>query len=100
MDPEPASGVGSAWSEGVLSEDRADPACDRQAGQAVCDALQRGHRMSQERRDEQLTIRIPKRIREALEAQADQERRSVADVINNLLEEYYSAKPREGARRR
>jgi hypothetical protein len=59
-----------------------------------------GQRMSQELRDHQLTIRIPQRIRDALEAQADEERRTVADVINNLLEEHYPAKPREGARRR
>jgi hypothetical protein len=54
--------------------------------------------MSQEPRDNQLTIRIPQRIRDALEAQATHERRTVADVINNLLEEHYPVE-REGRRR-
>jgi predicted HicB family RNase H-like nuclease len=45
--------------------------------------------VSQELRDRQLTIRIPQRIHDAIEAQADAERRSVADVINNALEKLY-----------
>jgi predicted HicB family RNase H-like nuclease len=43
----------------------------------------------QEPRNRQLTIRIPQRIHEAIEAQADTERRSVADIINNALEKLY-----------
>jgi hypothetical protein len=54
--------------------------------------------MSQELRDHQLTIRIPQRIRAAIDAQAERERRTVADVVNNLLEEHYPS--REGARRK
>jgi hypothetical protein len=56
--------------------------------------------VSQELRDNQLTIRIPQRIRDMVEEQAARERRTVADVINNLLDERYPAPPREGARRR
>jgi hypothetical protein len=41
------------------------------------------------RRDHQLTIRIPQRIRDAIAAQADAERRSLADVLNNIFEELY-----------
>jgi len=47
--------------------------------------------VSQEPRDHQLTIRIPQRIRAALDAQAALERRTVADVLNNLLEAHYPA---------
>lgn len=53
-----------------------------------------------EPRDNQLTIRIPQRIRDEIEEQAERERRTVADVINNLLEQHYPPTPREGARRR
>ena len=57
--------------------------------------------MSQELRDHQLTIRIPQRIRDALEAQATRERRSVADVANNIFEQHYPVTPtKERARRR
>ena len=45
--------------------------------------------MSQERRDHQLSIRIPQRIRDAIAVQAEHERRSVADVVNNMLAEQY-----------
>lgn len=54
--------------------------------------------MAHEARDHQLTIRIPQRIRDALDAQADRERRTVADIVNNLLEEHYPIE-REGRRR-
>lgn len=47
------------------------------------------HAMAQEPRDHQMSIRIPLRIREALNAQAKQERRSASDVINKLLEGCY-----------
>jgi hypothetical protein len=52
---------------------------------------------SQEARGHQLTIRIPQRIRDALDAQATRERRTVADVVNNMFEEHY---PAERERRR
>jgi hypothetical protein len=56
--------------------------------------------VAQEPRDHQLTIRIPQRIRDAIGAQAEAERRTVADVVNNLLEERYPpVPPREKARR-
>jgi predicted DNA-binding protein len=42
--------------------------------------------MSRERRDCQITIRMPKRFHKALEAQAEAERRTVADIVNNLVE--------------
>jgi hypothetical protein len=45
--------------------------------------------MSQELRDHQLTIRIPQRIRDALDAQAEAERRTVAAVLNNILAKLY-----------
>ena len=41
--------------------------------------------MAQEPRDDQLSVRIPSRIREALEARAESERRSVADIVNNIF---------------
>jgi hypothetical protein len=56
-------------------------------------------RVSQEPRDNQLTIRIPQRIRDAIDAQAEAERRTTADVVNNILEEHYPVTSREKARR-
>jgi predicted HicB family RNase H-like nuclease len=56
--------------------------------------------MSQERRDHQLTIRIPQRIRDAIGAQAEAERRSVADVVNNALATLYPAPAPKERRRR
>jgi hypothetical protein len=47
------------------------------------------HPMSLEPRDHQLTIRIPLRIREAIEADATTEGRTVADVVNNVLAARY-----------
>lgn len=48
-----------------------------------------------------MTIRIPQRIRDAIDAQAEVERRSVADVVNNVLEARYPAPaPRKRAHRR
>lgn len=55
--------------------------------------------VAQEPRDNRLTIRIPQRIRDALEAQAKDERRTMADVINNLLGERYPVVSREKTRR-
>lgn len=49
-----------------------------------------------ESRDHQLTIRIPLRIRASLDEQAERERRTVADVLNNLLEEYYAVERDKG----
>ena len=56
--------------------------------------------MSKERRDHQLTIRIPQRIRDAIGAQADKEQRSVADVVNNVLTAQYPAPAPKERRRR
>jgi hypothetical protein len=42
-----------------------------------------------EARDHQLTIRIPKRMRAALEIEATHERRTVADVVNDMLAARY-----------
>ena len=47
--------------------------------------------MAQELRDHQLTIRIPKRIRVAIDEHAERERRTVADVVNNALAALYPA---------
>jgi len=44
-----------------------------------------------ERRDHQISIRIPRRIREAIAAQAVAERRSFADVVNNIFEQHFPA---------
>ncbi|HSX23392.1 MAG TPA: hypothetical protein VLE97_11515 [Gaiellaceae bacterium] len=56
--------------------------------------------MARELRDHQLSVRIPVRIYEALEALAEAERRTVADVVNNMLEERFPvASPKEKARR-
>jgi len=57
--------------------------------------------MAQEPRDHQMSIRIPRRIRDALDGQAKHERRSAADIINNLLADYYPprASSEEGRRK-
>jgi len=52
-----------------------------------------------EPRDHQLTIRIPQRIRDAIDAQAEAERRTTADIINNILEERYPATTERSRRR-
>jgi hypothetical protein len=57
-------------------------------------------REARELRDHRLTIRIPQRIRDALEAQATRERRTVADVANNLFEAHYPASASRERRRR
>ena len=59
-----------------------------------------GTAMSQERRNHQLTIRIPQRIRDAIAAQAEHESRSVADVVNNVLAERYPDPASKERRRR
>lgn len=38
-----------------------------------------------ERRDERITIRIPSSLREALDREAEAQRRSVADVVTIIL---------------
>ena len=58
-----------------------------------------GTRVSQEPRNHQLTLRIPQRIRDAIDARADHEHRSVADVINNILSESFPIPPGRGRRR-
>jgi predicted HicB family RNase H-like nuclease len=49
-----------------------------------------------DKRDQQLTVRIPKRLREALDREAEADRRSVADVIVNMLEDRYGKRARGG----
>ena len=44
-------------------------------------------------RDAQLTVRIPKRLRLALERDADEHRRTLADILCGLLERQYGAPP-------
>lgn len=46
-------------------------------------------------RDHQFTLRIPTRIRKALEQEAERERRSIADLINLILEDRYAKLPRK-----
>lgn len=56
--------------------------------------------MAQERRDYQLTIRIPKRIRAAIGAKAEGEQRSVADIVNHILAEIFPVSPTKDKGRR
>lgn len=53
-----------------------------------------------ELRNRQLTIRIPRRIRDAIAVQAERERRTVADVVNNMFEERFPAPASKTGRRR
>lgn len=45
--------------------------------------------MRRQLRKHQLSVRIPRQIYAALKKQAESERRTVADVLNNMLEERY-----------
>jgi hypothetical protein len=56
--------------------------------------------VAQERRDYQLTIRIPKRIRAAIGAKAEGEQRSVADIVNHILAEIFPVSPTKDKGRR
>jgi uncharacterized protein (DUF1778 family) len=49
-----------------------------------------------EKRDQQLTIRIPRRLRDALDREAEADRRSVADIVVNMLEDRYAKRARAG----
>jgi hypothetical protein len=49
-----------------------------------------------EKRDHQMTIRIPKRLRDSLNREAEEDRRSVADIVVNLLEDRYGRRTRGG----
>lgn len=49
------------------------------------------HCMASETRDCQLTVRIPRRIRDALGLEADGKRRTLADIVNNALANRYPA---------
>ena len=51
--------------------------------------------MTRNIRDHQLTIRIPQRLRDELETEADRDHRSVADIINIMLEQRYPPVPRQ-----
>jgi predicted HicB family RNase H-like nuclease len=54
--------------------------------------------VAQEQRNYQMTIRIPKRIHRLIKIQADDEQRSVADIVNHVLAAHCAA--RDGARSR
>ena len=58
--------------------------------------------VTRKRRDNQLTVRIPQQLRDAIDVQAERERRTVADVVNNVMEAHYAvlAAARERGRRR
>jgi hypothetical protein len=58
--------------------------------------------VSQERRNHQLSIRIPRRVWEAIEAQAERERRTASDVVNNIFAGSFPAPstPAKRSRRR
>ena len=49
-----------------------------------------------EKRDHQLTIRLPKRLRDSLEREAEADRRSVADIVVNMIEDRYAKRARRG----
>jgi hypothetical protein len=55
--------------------------------------------MPVEPRGHQLTVRILQRIRDAMEAQATAEQRTVADVVNIVLADRYPEQPRRHTRR-
>jgi hypothetical protein len=48
--------------------------------------------MPRETRDSQLTIRIPQRLRDAIDRECESEQRTAADVVVLALEERYGAK--------
>jgi len=47
-----------------------------------------------------MTIRIPRRIRDAIEARAEREERSAADVVNKILAESFPAVSAKDAKAR
>lgn len=49
--------------------------------------------MSQEPRENQLTIRIPQRVRDAIDARADRDNCTIADVVNAILAESFPIAP-------
>jgi len=58
------------------------------------------HYMTQERRDQRLSARVPRRIYDALVTRANAERRTIADVLNNILVEVFpSSSAKDKARR-
>jgi hypothetical protein len=46
--------------------------------------------MTKERRDEKITIRLPGSLLKAIEAEAERDRRSVADVVVLALEDRFA----------
>jgi hypothetical protein len=63
----------------------------------ACNALQWDAVLRRaEKRDHQLTIRIPKRLRDALAREAEADRRSVADIVVNMLEDRYGRRTGRG----
>jgi hypothetical protein len=55
--------------------------------------------VAQEQRNHQMTVRIPKRIHGLIKVQAEDERRSVADIVNHVLAAHYSARDNARSRR-
>lgn len=51
--------------------------------------------MARDIRDNQFSIRVPERIKKALDDEATRERRSVSDLINVILEDRYAKASRK-----
>ncbi len=51
-----------------------------------------------EKREAQITIRIPQYLRDALDAEAARERRSIADLVIFALEDRYTTTKKKGGR--
>ncbi|MDQ3364344.1 MAG: DNA-binding protein [Myxococcota bacterium] len=54
--------------------------------------------ISDDVRDERITVRIPSSLKLALEREAESERRSLGDIIVFMLEERYSKTARKGGK--
>lgn len=52
--------------------------------------------MPKERRDARFTLRLPRRLRDPLEREAERERRTVSDLIAIVLEDHPAKCTREG----
>lgn len=53
---------------------------------------------SDDARTSQITIRLPQRLRDALDAEAERERRSIADLVIFALEDRYATTKRKGGK--
>ena len=49
-------------------------------------------------RDARITVRIPSALKNALEREAERDRRSIADVLIFILEERFAKRTRKGAK--